>query len=122
MNESFQSTIKVRAGVAFNQIYGGAKILSKLNDQTQKPNVLDLDQSLITNLADKLQEVLIRMDASKEHHLRKSNVETDMAQQGLRYLKANKIFEVSPFFHLSLMINSALLTADEVAANARLIL
>jgi len=34
LNESFSSTIKGRAGVVTNQIYGGNKILSGLNQQT----------------------------------------------------------------------------------------
>jgi hypothetical protein len=33
-NESFSSTIKGRAGIATNQIYGGFKILNGFNEKT----------------------------------------------------------------------------------------
>jgi hypothetical protein len=45
-----------------------------------------------------------------------------MAQQGLKYLNSNQIHEISPFFHLSILINSTILSVQEVADNARLVL
>ncbi len=76
----------------------------------------------MTKLSYKLTDVLQRMDAARNHYQQKSEVETVMAQQGLRYLNANEIHDISPFFHLSIMINSSLLSTEEVAQNARLIL